>query len=289
MRSVPWLMLALLLTATAAQAGGDAVVESVQSPAWVERDGASAPLVPGMALRSGDNVRTGAESRLYLKLAEGSRVKLGENARFAVGDIGTRNDGVFSAAFRVLTGAFRFTTAALARPRPRDVSIQVATITAGVRGTDLWGKSGDSRDLVCLLEGKIDVSHESGASAQLTEPLSFFAADRNTTPKPVSKVTAQQVMLWAAETEIVSGAGAASSGGGWKVYLARRAEAYQAFKPYMSAREAGYPAELRPRRNRQGGFRYDVVVGGLRTSMDAQTLATRLSKTLSLDGLAVGR
>jgi hypothetical protein len=77
------------LVAVAAQAAGHpkraapspAVVEAVQMPAWVERGGGRMPLAPGMALQSDDDLRTGADARLLLKLAEGSAVKLGENAQ----------------------------------------------------------------------------------------------------------------------------------------------------------------------------------------------------------------
>ena len=32
-------------------------------------------------------------------------------------------------------------------------------MTAGIRGTDLWGSSDAERDLVCLVEGRITVTH----------------------------------------------------------------------------------------------------------------------------------
>jgi hypothetical protein len=34
------------------------------------------------------------------------------------------------------------------------------TITAGIRGTDLWGKADATRDIVCLIEGRITVERE---------------------------------------------------------------------------------------------------------------------------------
>ena len=37
------------------------------------------------------------------------------------------------------------------------MSIRVATVTAGIRGTDLWGKSAADRQIVCLIEGRIEV------------------------------------------------------------------------------------------------------------------------------------
>ena len=112
----------LALAAAQAMAAPAAVVEGVQMPAWVEHDGIRTPLAPGMALVAGDRVSTGAESRLLVRLAEGSRVKLGANATLAITELKPNRGGIFRAALHVLEGAFRFTTEALAKARRRDVS-----------------------------------------------------------------------------------------------------------------------------------------------------------------------
>ncbi len=289
MKFLTLLALAAAMAAPGVHAGNDAVVEAVQAPAWVQRAGAYQPLAPGMVLSGGDRIRTGANSRLYLKLAEGSRVKLGEHAQFVVDQVGTRSDGVFAAVLKVLTGAFRFTTAAVARPQRRDVSIQVSTITAGVRGTDLWGKSGDDRDLVCLLEGRIGVRHEGGTEATMSEAGSFFLAPKDSPPEPVSKVDAAQIAEWAKETEIASGQGAAVSGGLWKVILAQGAAEDTALDRYLRAREAGYLAELWPRPAARQSHVYDVFVSGLRDQADARALAARLGKAIGLSDLKTTR
>jgi hypothetical protein len=79
------LLLGVVLIASG-QAGAQpaAVIEGVQMPAWIERsEGGAAPrriaLSPGLELRPGDRLSTGAGSRLVVRLAEGSLVKLGEN------------------------------------------------------------------------------------------------------------------------------------------------------------------------------------------------------------------
>src|SRR5687767_14260093 len=71
------LLLALLLGVASLQAFAQsaAVVDGVQMPAWLERDGKRTPLAPGMELRAGDRVSTGDGSRVLLKLAEGSVVQ----------------------------------------------------------------------------------------------------------------------------------------------------------------------------------------------------------------------
>src|SRR6185503_7742153 len=79
--SCVWAFLALLAAPAAAQT---LTVEGVVSPAWVERGGTRLPVAVGMRLNNKDRVVTGAGSRLLLRMAEGSAVKLGENATVAL-------------------------------------------------------------------------------------------------------------------------------------------------------------------------------------------------------------
>ena len=162
---------ALLLGANIANAA-PAVVEAVQYPAWLERGGNAVPLTPGTALQAQDRLRTGTNARVQLKMPEGSAVKLGENAQFVIERVEDR--GVFRAALSVLAGAFRFTTDAARKATKRDIEIKVKNATAGIRGTDLWGKSTDERDIVCLLEGKITVGSEGHPTVTLDQPLDFY-------------------------------------------------------------------------------------------------------------------
>src|SRR5258708_18784468 len=66
---------------TLLQAAPAAVVESVQLPAWFTRDGKRQPLATGIELRSNDEIATGVNSRLLLRLGGGSMIKIGENGQ----------------------------------------------------------------------------------------------------------------------------------------------------------------------------------------------------------------
>ena len=153
MKSMHTLLLCAALAAAqsafAAPPAPAATVAGVQMPAWVERaDGRRTPLAPGMELKAGELVRTGAQSRLLLKMAEGSLVKLGENGALRLEELKADQGGVFRAAMKVAEGAFRFTTDALAKHRRRDINVLVSNVTVGIRGTDLWGKSEANRQIV---------------------------------------------------------------------------------------------------------------------------------------------
>jgi hypothetical protein len=258
-----------------ASALSEGVVEAVQMPAWVERGVARMPVAPGMSLRANDTLRTGPRARLLLLLAEGSRVKLGENGTLTLVAVGMRKDNIFVAAMNVLTGAFRFTTDVLARARGREIDIKIASITAGIRGTDLWGKATEDRDIVCLIEGKIEVQSEGEAAFQMAEPRSFYVAPRGAPALPVQPVDPSDLTQWAAETEIEPGKGAARRDGKWNVILASGESENEVFAVYREVRAAGYPAEISLRRV-EGQRIYDVRITHLANQEEAQALADGL-------------
>ncbi len=279
----------LAAAAVAARAAPAAVVEGVQMPAWVERAGVGAvrrlPLAPGMELHGGDELRTGAGARIYAKLAEGSLVKLGENASLRILEIAPERDGFFKAALHVLEGAFRFTTDLLVQQRRREVSIRVATVTAGIRGTDLWGKSAPEREIICLIEGAIEVGAAGEAPVVMNEPRQFYQRVKGET-QPVGLVEPTQLAQWARETEIAEGRGAARRGGRWKVTLARADTQKAALEVYDRLRDAGYAAEIFPVKSGDG-HQYLVRVTRLTSQADAEALAEQLRGTAGVQEPAV--
>jgi hypothetical protein len=270
-----------LVLLQSAFAAPNAVVEAVQMPAWVERSAGRVPLAPGMELENGDKVRTGANSRLLLRTADGSAVKLGENASLLLNGMQQQKDGVFVAALAVGEGAFRFTTDIFAKIRgKRLVNVSVATVTIGVRGTDLWGKSAPNRQVVCLIEGRIDVTPPGEQPINMDQALQFYVRD-NDKSLPVAAVDAKQLAQWATETEVAAGAGAARRGGKWKVVLGTADTQADALKLYDDVRNAGYAAEIRP--VLAGDKRsYNVRLANLPSRDEAQALAARLKGSMGV-------
>ena len=237
------LTLSLFLIATAAHAATIGSVDRIQIPGWLERGGLSVPLAPGMALQAGDTIRTGSLGRAQLKLSEGSIVKLGANARFVVESAEPKKNGVFTAAFNVLEGAFRFTTRAISKSTKRDVRIAVGrNATIGIRGTDLWGRGSAEKDIVCLIEGKIDVTGNDAKTVRLDQPLQFFQAPNGAPPEPIASISMEQLGIWGKETEIEANKGAGASGK-WKIIIGGHNSRADLFATRQRLRDAGYPAE----------------------------------------------
>jgi hypothetical protein len=223
-----------------------------------------------MELRMGDALRTGAGSRLLLRLGEGSLVKVGENGNVRLAEL-TPAKEVFKGVLGVLEGAFRFTTQKIGAQRRRDINIHVSQVTAGIRGTDLWGRSRDDNQIVCLIEGRIEVGAPNETAVMLDQPLQFYQRERGQT-KPVGFVDPKQLGEWAKETEIEAGKGAARLGGRFRVELGAAENPSQALALYDQLRDAGYAAEILP----VGGAEkrvYLLRIRNLPSRVEAESLA----------------
>lgn len=284
------IVLALIPVSNTVAALPDAEVEALQMPAWLTRDGRRQPLAPGAQLRNGDTITTGEGSRVLLRLAEGSVVKLGENARFDVNEMSQMGDCcemVFNATFEVRHGAYRFTTP------PRDelrtmcnIEMKLPTLTAGIVGTDLWGKSTDESEVVVLIDGNINVTRKGETPVAMTEAKTVYVAPRDAPPRPVTAITLAQLNAYAQETELQPGAGVASKVGGYKVYAARAPNEEDALAIYEHLRDAGYAAAIQPAVS--GGKQiYQVRIVGILSEADGVAVAVKLRVQLGLRDVAV--
>ncbi len=279
-RLFTWVFTLAALLSTTVWAASPAIVEVVQAPAWLDRGGMTQPLAAGMVLKSGDVLRTGSGARVYLMLAEGSRVKLGESARFTLHTRSLQPEKSFRGALDVLAGAFRFTTGKLKKALPRDVAIRVGTATIGIRGTDVWGKTDKDGDLVALLEGSIEITR-AGQATGMTEPLTYFDAPtgQQAAIKPLDPEVFKKL---ARQTEILAGDGAASVRGKWRILAGSADSEAGALEIYDQARSAGFAARIRPREAEGGGWIYDVVLGGYASATEAEVAAARLKAATEL-------
>lgn len=265
-----------------------AIVDGVVMPAWLERAGKRQPVYPGMLLQERDRIETGANARILLTLPEGSKIKLGESAQLGFDALVAKREGEQGAIFlksalNVVTGAFRFTTSVLSKARSRrEVDIRLATVTAGIRGTDLWGKQGGAKEIVCLLEGQIEVSRDpvagqSTAPVLLDQPLQFYIAPKDKPTLPIGRVPDAQLAQWTEETDIARDAGGASVDGRWKLSFAEQTTFANAMALYEDLRRQGYAAQFRPEK-KAGKRIYVVQLANLSSEGDARALANKLGR-----------
>ena len=267
------LLLALLAAPLPALAQVAATVDGVQMPAWVVREGSRVPLTPGMQLRAGDEVHAGGGSRVVIRLAEGSIVKLGENGSLRFVELSPARE-LFKAALSVLEGAFRFTTDLVAKDRKREVSFRISTVTAGIRGTDLWGRSRPGNEIVCLIDGQVEVAADGEQPLVMDKPRQFYRRVQGAT-QPVGEVQPQQLAQWSRETDMEPGKGVAQAGGRFGVLVATAEEQSGALVLHDRVRAAGYPAEILPVRQGEK-LVYPVRIRQLASEADAQAVVERL-------------
>ena len=240
------LLCAPIMTAHAKQASTDNIVEALQMPAWYERAGVEQALRPGTELEPGDIIRTGESARVLLRLAEGSIVKLGADARFRIErlDSDPQTGGVFDALLSVLRGAFRFTTTELGLNRKRKVDVNIGTFAIGIRGTDIWGRSRDGSDLFALLEGKVSVQHDGAPAFTMQDPLTYVTADSGKPMSAIQTADMATVNTLAAETELQNGKGVLTIGGEWTVNLMSLQNDTAALALQEQLTRSGYAADI---------------------------------------------
>jgi hypothetical protein len=263
-----------MLASAPVLAAAAATVEAVQSPAWRDRGGVTLPLAAGMELQSGDVLRTGPGARAYLMLAEGSRVKLGEGAHFALHTRSLQPEKSFRGALDIVAGAFRLTTAKLKKALPRDVAIRVGTATIGIRGTDLWGKTDKDGELVALLEGRIEIAR-AGQTTELAQPMTYFDAPTGKAAevKPLDMETFAKL---ARQTEIMTGDGATRRNGKASVLAATAASEEAALELHERIRAAGFDVRIRLREVEGGSWSYELRLVGYASAAEAAVAAARM-------------
>jgi len=268
----------LLFASTVYAAGGR--IEALQMPAWFERQGVLSALKPGLILQPGDKLISGANARLLIKMDEGSLVKLGENAELNFDKLipAEEEQGFFEATLRLIKGAFRFTTSTLGKKRRRQVSVSIGSITAGIRGTDIWGSSTIDKDILCLIEGKITAKRAGEPEFQMKDPLSFYIVPKNKPALPVAPVPEGKLAKWANETELQEATGILSIDGKWAVNLMSVTNNASVRPVMASLTAAGYAAQIESTVIKGRNW-YRLRVNGFKTRQDASAFAKTIEGT----------
>lgn len=260
-------------------------VESLQQPAWVTSEGTRSAAFPGQRLGSSDQVSTGEQGKIWLRLSEGSRVKLGNDASLKLDVQGMReqagssaaasgeqeSEGFYEAALDVLKGAFRFTTTELGKRFQRDVEIQAGPVaTIGIRGTDVWGRAEQDSSFVALIEGNISITRKDSIELTLDKPLTVFQASTDNPQGGTQQVAMADVQKLAPETELDTGEGILVEDGPYSVHLISVQDRQAAGRAEQSLKEQGYAASL-DNVVVAGKTWYRVSIDGFATLADAES------------------
>ncbi|MEJ1958433.1 MAG: FecR family protein [Nitrosomonadales bacterium] len=143
-------------TALAAEAAIAGKVIHVQGAAFTNHRESSDNLSLGSEVLVGDHIVTGHNTRLGLRMVDGTVLSLGADTEFAINDYRYQEqEHQGTARLELIKGVFRAVTGAIGKLKERDFKVQTSIGTIGIRGTDFWGGFYFTKALdVALLGGK---------------------------------------------------------------------------------------------------------------------------------------
>ena len=119
-----------------------AIAIGVEGVVTVIREGNDLPVTRGEKLYKADQIITGRDSAIELKLLDGSFINLGELADMFIEELvydPIKKDGFMD--IKVAIGAFRIVSGSIAKLGPDLMLLKIPTATIGIRGTGLVGKA----------------------------------------------------------------------------------------------------------------------------------------------------
>ena len=132
----------LFLISTSAMAERVALVIGVEGEVTVVREGNHLPVTRRETLYKADQILTGRESAIELKMLDGSFINLGEMADMFIKELvydPIKKDGFMD--LEVAVGAFRIVSGSIAKLGPDLMQLKIPVATIGIRGTGLVGKA----------------------------------------------------------------------------------------------------------------------------------------------------
>lgn len=134
-RNLPYLVVAALITGTAAQAE-IATIKRVQGSASIERSKKPLAVTPGTKLEVGDLLSTGKDGRISVTFIDDSRFSVGPDSRIRLTKFDfddTTHQG--QSVTRVEKGTLAVVSGQIAHENPKGMTVQTPKSVLGVRGT----------------------------------------------------------------------------------------------------------------------------------------------------------
>ena len=132
----------VLFITTSAMAERVALVIGVEGEVTVVREGNHLSLTRKETLYKADQILTGRDSAIELKMLDGSYINLGELAEMFIKELvydPIKKDGFMD--LEVAVGAFRIVSGSIAKLGPDLMQLKIPVATIGIRGTGLVGKA----------------------------------------------------------------------------------------------------------------------------------------------------
>ena len=218
------------------------LVDAMHYPAWLVRDYQTMPLLPGARLRQDDLIRTGDGGRVQLRLADGSRIRLGQRSRFLLQALPAADPEANAAqtvSIRILRGVLHV----IPVNSGLQFDIDLGDVSASFSGADIWGRADQQSDAVCLLQGEVEVESVAGDRQRMTRDLSCYVKPRGQAALEIDQVDLQQHRVWLDETKLKPELGIAVANGEWQLVLISLSDAERAERVLSGYRDLGLAAQ----------------------------------------------
>jgi hypothetical protein len=210
---------------------------------------------------------------MLMRMPDRSVIKLGETPSSRLKrwwpNNGAAGPSEIKSSLRLITGVFRYATdyTSKALGHKRELNLQLATATVGIRGTDFWSMTDAEHDAVCVFDGRWPWSARATRHFldQARRLLGGLHRSARKARRPGHARSAGQVH-WPGRNATRAAASCCKAGAGarWRV-LPSVAEA-AALRVRLQT--AGYPAEMVPKTGR-----HEVRINQLATREDAEARA----------------
>ena len=236
-------------------------VESLQTPAWVERGGVRAAIKPGWAIYTGDRLMTGGGGRVEVAVVGEGVLKMAASTDLSFTENVTSSDpGVEPPLFTLNRGTFTL-SAAMVRTGTAGTPVNVRDgINVSLVGGAILGRSDEEADMLMLQEGRALVSGPKLNPGALTEPNSFLRVPRIGRAQRVTEASGERVAQWLSAAQSVPGRPKLLASGNWDVSLNSGYNLKQLETMACRIQRRGYPAEVYPVREPGKQVWYRVVV-----------------------------
>lgn len=191
----------LILVLTAYASAGEAAeragtVTRIKGEASAATAGApSRPLAEGAEIFAGDEVKTGAATRVEITMIDDAKLTLGDNSRLVIDAYvfqpGSKKG---NGALRVVEGVFRATSGKIGKLEGAPFRVGMPAATLGIRGTEFWGEVKGEGLLVALLDGKgVFLENRAGRVDVTRKGYATTIAGPDAKPSVPFKLTGDQV------------------------------------------------------------------------------------------------
>jgi ferric-dicitrate binding protein FerR (iron transport regulator) len=152
-------------------------VERIQGDVSIVHGGKTSKATVGQPIDQKDQLLTGADARLLVKLSDDTEVALGENAEATITDYEYIPGKTGLALVGIKKGAFEFVTGQMSEVADKRIEVLMHQATLTAKGTAFWGgPTGNNTEGVAVFEGTVEVKNAQGSVILVGAPTRFGAA-----------------------------------------------------------------------------------------------------------------